>query len=190
MRWLQRGVVSLFILLLSLPASSIELSPLSDKPYQGDWPILKEKGAIRVVVSADLGFYYVEAGRPKGIGAELLYHFEKNLKKQAPYVHIQVIPVLRDDLIPSVQSGLADIAVANLTITPERLKKVDFSTPLIKDIQELIVTNKSYPDITILTQLSGKEIWVRASSSYMESLEKNKQFVDFAKLEANKNSFR
>ena len=72
LRWLHRGLLSLFVLLLSLPANSIELSPLSDKPYQGDWPILKEKGVIRVVVSADLGFYYVEAGRPKGIGAELL----------------------------------------------------------------------------------------------------------------------
>nr|WP_112403409.1 lytic transglycosylase F [Vibrio diazotrophicus] len=172
LRWLHRGLISLFVLLLSLPASSIELSPLSDKPYQGDWPILKEKGVIRVVVSADLGFYYVEAGRPKGIGAELLYHFEKSLKKQAPYVHIQIIPVLRDDLIPSVQSGLADLAVANLTITPARLKEIDFSNPLTKEIQELIVTNKSYPNITNLTQLTGKEIWVRESSSYMESLEK------------------
>lgn len=161
MRWLHRGLLSLFVLLLSLPANSIELSPLSDKPYQGDWPILKEKGVIRVVVSADLGFYYVEAGRPKGIGAELLYHFEKSLKEQAPYVHIQIIPVLRDDLIPSVQSGLADLAVANLTITPARLKEIDFSNPLTKEIQELIVTDKSYPNITNLTQLTGKEIWVR-----------------------------
>ncbi len=173
MRWLHRGLISLLaLLLISLPVSSIELSPLSDKPYKGDWPVLKEKGVIRVVVSADLGFYYVEAGRPKGIGAELLYHFEKSLKKQAPYVHIQIIPVLRDDLIPSVESGFADLAVANLTITPTRLKQVDFSNPLTKDIQELIVTNKSYPDITSLTQLTGKDIWVRASSSYLESLEK------------------
>ncbi|MFV0450084.1 MAG: transglycosylase SLT domain-containing protein [Vibrio sp.] len=172
MRWLHRGLFSLLILLISLPVKSIELSPLSDQPYQGDWAVLKEKGVIRVVVSADLGFYYVESGRPKGIGAELLYHFENSLKKQAPCVHIQIIPVLRDDLIPSIEAGLADLAVANLTITPTRSKLIDFSNPLIKEIQELIVTNKNYPDITSLTQLTGKEIWVRASSSYLESLEK------------------
>ncbi|WP_425509203.1 transglycosylase SLT domain-containing protein [Vibrio ziniensis] len=172
MRWLHSWVLSLFFLLFTLPVSSIELSPLSDKPYIGDWPLLKEKGVIRVVVSADLGFYYVEAGRPKGIGAELLYHFENSLKKQAPYVHIQIIPVLRDDLIASVETGFADLAIANLTITPTRLQQIDFSDPLTKEIQELIVTNKNYPELTTLTQLEGKDIWVRASSSYLESLGK------------------
>lgn len=172
MRYVHRRVLSLLVLLVSLPVNSIELSPLTHKPYKGDWPILKEKGAIRVVVSADLGFYYVEAGRPKGIGAEFLHHFEKSLKKQAPYVYVQIIPVHRDELISSVEKGYADLAVANLTITPSRLKDVDFSTPLINDIQELIVTNKKHPEITNITQLSGKEIWVRASSSYYESLMK------------------
>ncbi len=162
----------LLVWFLSLSANSIELSPLSDKPYQGDWPVLKEKGVIRVVVSADLGFYYIDRGRPKGIGAEMLYHFEKSLKKQAPYVHIQVIPVLRDDLLPSLQAGYADLAVANLTITPERLKDVDFSNPLMKEVREFIITDKSIPPISDVTQLSGKDIWVRESSSYYESLKK------------------
>ncbi len=162
----------LLLLSLSLSANSIELSPLSDKPYKGDWAVLKEKGVIRVLVSADLGFYYIDRGRPKGIGAEMLYHFEKSLKKQSPYVHVQVIPVLRDDLLPSLQAGYADLAVANLTITPERQKDVDFSNPLMKDVQELIITNKQTAPITDVTQLSGKDIWVRESSSYFESLNK------------------
>ena len=172
MRIIIKSFCLIIIALVSFTANSIELSPLSDKPYLGDWPVMKEKGVIRVLVSADLGFYYIDRGRPKGVGAEFLYHFEKHLKKQAPYVHIQVIPVLRDDLLPSLAAGYADLAVANLTITPSRQQEIDFSTPLITEVKELLVTNKAYPQVTDFTQLSGKEIWVRESSSYFESLKK------------------
>ncbi|USP04827.1 lytic transglycosylase F [Vibrio sp. LQ2] len=171
MRVCKLGLLSL-LYCLSLPVSGLELSPLTNQPYVGDWPVLKEKGTIRVVVSADLGFYYVEGGRPKGIGAELLYHFEQSLKKQSPYVHVQVIPVLRDELIPSVEAGFADLAVANLTVTPSRLEHVDFSTPLTKEIEEFVVTDKTYPELINIAQLSGKEIWLRESSSYLESINK------------------
>lgn len=156
---------------LGWPAHSLELSPLSAKPYTGDWPVLKDKGTLRVVVSADLGFYYVEGGRPKGIGAELLYHFEQYLKKQSPYVHVQIIPVLRDELIPSVERGFADLAVANLTVTPHRLQQVDFSAPLTKDLQEFVITSKTAAPISTLEQLSGRQIWLRESSSYWDSIQ-------------------
>lgn len=164
------GIVIFWV--LSFWANAIELSPLSQKPYLGDWPALQAKGVIRVLVSADLGFYYIEGGRPKGIGAELLYHFEKKLKTQTPYLYIQVIPVHRDELISTLQAGYGDIAVANLTITPSRQQLVDFSIPVSKDIKELIITNKAHPPLNNIEQLSGKNIWIRASSSYLESIEK------------------
>ncbi|UJF20135.1 lytic transglycosylase F [Vibrio sp. SS-MA-C1-2] len=144
----------------------------------GDLDKLKQRGSIRVLVSADLGFYYIERGRPKGIVAEMLYHFEKNLRKTHKSIIVQVIPVQRDDLLPSLQSGYGDIAVANLTITKSRLKLVDFSDPMIKNTQELIITSSGQAPITSLEQLSGKELWVRASSSYFESLQRINQKLD------------
>ena len=33
----------------------------------GDLDVLKTKGTVRVLVSADLGFYYIEDGKPKVI---------------------------------------------------------------------------------------------------------------------------
>ncbi len=164
----------LFIIALGIfsPLSlALELSPLSNEPYTGDLDKLKKTGVVRVLVSADLGFYYIEGGKPKGIVAEMLYHFEKNLKKTHRTMNVQIIPVQRDDLLPSLNAGYGDIAVANLTITKPRLKKVDFSDPMIKNNQELIITSSNQDSISSLEQLSGKEIWVRASSSYFESLQ-------------------
>nr|WP_216611936.1 lytic transglycosylase F [Vibrio sp. RE86] len=158
--------------------AALELSPLSSKPYLGDFQDLKKRGVIRVLVSADLGFYYIEGGKPKGIVAEMLYHFEKSIKKQHPFVNVQVIPISRDDLLESLKVGYGDVAVANLTITDRRKKHVDFSDPVIKDGQEWIITSKSQAPMTSLADLSGQEIWVRGSSSYFESLQKVNQHLD------------
>lgn len=164
---------SLIVLLLLIPslAFALELSPLAQVPYTGDLDSLKKKGTVRVLVSADLGFYYIEKGQPKGIIAEFLHHFELHLRKNKIHVNVQVIPIPRDDLFDALEAGFGDIAVANLTITPQRLKYVDFSDPIISNSQEWLVTSKSVPTITSFDDLSGKEVWVRASSSYFESLQ-------------------
>ncbi|WP_153448618.1 MltF family protein [Vibrio algicola] len=159
---------------------ALELSPLSKQPYMGDLPELKKRGGIRVLVAADLGFYYIEKGQPKGIIAEILYHFEKDLRKNK--LKIQIIPVQRHQLLPSLNAGYGDLAVANLTITPTRLQNYSFSTPIVNHVQELIVTNKNTLEIKTLKDLSGKEIWVRPSSSYFESLKSINQQLNTAGL--------
>ncbi|WP_370447480.1 transglycosylase SLT domain-containing protein [Vibrio ouci] len=172
------AILSLF----SSSALALELSPLSSQPYVGDFEKLKKRGVVRVLVSADLGFYYIEGGKPKGIVAEMLYHFEKSVKKKHPSVNVQVIPVPRDDLLQSLKVGYGDIAVANLTITERRKQQIDFSDPVIKDAQEWVITNKSQGEFTKLEDLSGQEIWVRGSSSYFESLQKVNQYLDSVEL--------
>ncbi len=171
-KWRKWLSLSALIPCLTLPSltSAIELSPLSNEPYQGDLPALQQHGVIRVLVAADLGFYYIQDGQPKGIIAELLNHFEKEIHHSHPKLKIQVIPVQRDDLLPAINHGFGDLAVANLTVTPTRLQHNDFSNPIISDIKELIVTNKQVADFTSFESLSGKDIWIRPSSSYFESL--------------------
>ncbi|MBA5764511.1 lytic transglycosylase F [Vibrio sp. 404] len=167
--------ILLFIVLqFFVPTHSMALSltPLNKDPHFGDLPTLEKKGVIRVLVSADLGFYYIEAGQPKGILAELLYHFEKQLKQRSSYLNLQVIPVDRDDLLPSLTQGYGDLIVANLTVTEQRQQSVGFSIPVRKNVEEWIITTKQSPQYQHIEQLSGKEFWVRASSSYFESLQK------------------
>jgi membrane-bound lytic murein transglycosylase MltF len=150
---------------------ALVLSPKSVTPHHGDFDEIVETGQLRVLVAADLGFYYIESGRPKGIIAEQLYHFEKHLKQSNPLLNIQIIPVQRDDLIPTLKAGFGDLAVANLTITEPRQQVIDFSNPILSNIQELIITHKSVEDFTSIEQLSGEEVWIRASSSYFESVQ-------------------
>ena len=46
-------------------------------------------------------------------------------------VHVVFFPVSRDKLISGLNEGIGDIACANLTITTDRKKVVDFTTPTL-----------------------------------------------------------
>lgn len=57
-----------------------------------------------------------------------------------------------------------------MTVTPTRREQVTFSNPVIAPIEEWVVSQHSLPTFNRITQLSGRRVWVRASSSYYESL--------------------
>ena len=48
----------------------------------------------------------------------------------------------------AVVNGLADIAVGNLTVTPERQKTVDFVSPAsVRTVDEIVVTGPASPPL-------------------------------------------
>jgi len=152
-------------------------------PWSGDLDGLLERSVIRVLVVHSKSHYFVDKGKARGITYEMLTHFEKWLNKKYPprKKHIKTVvafvPVSRDKLIPALLEGRGDVAVAALTITPERQQLVDFSDPFFRDINEILVTGPASPKIETLNDLAGKEIFVRKSASYWEHLEQlNEQF--------------
>ncbi|MCD9498348.1 lytic transglycosylase F [Photobacterium carnosum] len=163
-------LISLCLLLMSFQINAVQLAPLGGSKYVGDLTELEKKRVLRVLVAADLGFYYIEDGITKGIIADLLQHFEQNIRKKHPALHLQIIPVHRDKLLPYVINGLGDIAIANITVTAERKKRVAFSEPVLTNISEVLINNNKQPPFNKVTDLSGQTIWVRKSSSYHESL--------------------
>jgi len=154
--------------------SAPEEAMLENKPWIGDFNEMAEKRQIRVLVAFSKTFYFLDRGRQRGISYDLLKEFEKfvnkKLKTKTLKVNVVFIPVRRDELIPGLTKGLGDMAVANLTITPERLKHVDFSNPLLTGVKELLVTGPAAPPVAGVDDLAGQEIHVRKSSSYYESL--------------------
>jgi membrane-bound lytic murein transglycosylase MltF len=133
-----------------------------------------EKRRIRAMVVYSKTFYFLDQGHQRGLSYDLLKEFEKyvNNKMKTGTLKIEVvfIPVTRDEIIPGLVKGLADIAVANLTITSQRQKQMAFSAPLLTDVKELVVTGPVAPTLVSVDDLAGKEIHVRKSSSYYESL--------------------
>jgi len=171
--------------LVALPAGAVQPAkpaeapsgslPLEVREWKGDLDGMVERRVIRALVVNSKTFYFLEEGRQYGASYEGLKAFEKELNRKIRAkdrkIHIIFIPVSRDKLIPALLEGHGDIAAANLTITPERLKQVDFSVPIYSKVSEIVVTGPSSPKIASVEDLSGKEVFVRKSSSYHEHLE-------------------
>jgi len=154
--------------------SASEEALLEREPWIGDFNKIVEKRRIRVLVTYSKTFYFFDRGQQRGISYDLLKEFEKyvnkKLKAKTLKVNVVFVPVRRDELIPGLVEGLGDIAVANLTITSQRQKFVDFSSSLLTGVRELLVTGPAAPSVVSTDDLAGKEIHVRKSSSYYESL--------------------
>src|SRR5262249_31122740 len=154
---------------------------LATKSWTGDLDGMQKRRRIRVLTVFSKTFYFVDKGTPRGLVYDAMKQFEdvlnKKLKTGHLKIHVVFIPVARDELLPGLLQGRGDIAAANLTITPERLKTVDFTDPVYKNVSEIILTGPASPAIASIDDLSGKEVYVRKSSSYYESLtELNEQF--------------
>jgi len=156
------------------------ISPLV-QPFKGDLDQMAKRRVIRVLTVQNPILYFVDRGREVGITYETIKAFEKQLNAKLGNkligVYVIAIPVARDQLIPRLLSGEGDIAAAALTVTAERKKLVDFSEPLATGVREVLVTGPDAPPVASLDELSGKELYVRPSSSYAEHLKKlNERF--------------
>ena len=145
------------------------------EPFHGDFNAMVEERVVRVLVTYSKTNFFLDGGTQRGITAELLREFEaalnKELKLGSRPLHVAAIPVPRDQLIPFLEKGRGDIAIASLTITPERAKRVDFTVPSKRNVDEVVVTGPRSPEIVSLDDLAGRRVFVRPSSSYFESLQ-------------------
>lgn len=143
-------------------------------PWTGDLDGMEKRRLIRVLTVQSRTFYFVDDGQPKGIVYDAFMQFEKDLNEQLKTGNLQIsvvlIPVARNELLPGLISGKGDIAAANLTVTPERLKIVDFTDPTFPDADQIVVSGSQAPHIATIDDLAGKQIYVRKSSIAYQSL--------------------
>ena len=153
-----------------------------------DLGAMKERRIVRVLVPYSKTIYFIDKGRQFGTAVEFGLALEKYLnadrKKQIDHIHIVFVPTSRDRLLNALNEGLGDIVMANLTITDERLKAVDFTDPLYANAEEVLVAASDAPAISDIAGLSGQHVAVRASSSYHDHLiDRNKAFAAAGKPE-------
>ena len=146
------------------------------KSYTDDLSGLLDRKFIRVLTTLNRTNFFVSDGHLVGYEYSLLKGYENFLNRSAGKKDLQVvlefIPVARDQLIPKLTSGYGDIAAAGLTITEERKERVSFTDPYLKGINEVVVTRRQEGGLETLSDLSGRKVYVRKSSSYYESLER------------------
>ncbi|MCC7282677.1 MAG: transporter substrate-binding domain-containing protein [Acetobacteraceae bacterium] len=79
-------------------------------------------------------------------------------------------PMTRARLLPTLAENRAEIAAGNLTVTPERLALVLFTNPVLRGVNEVVVTRDTVPELDSPEALSGRVVVTKRVSSYHASL--------------------
>lgn len=105
-------------------------------------------------------YEYYEDDKMVGIDVE----FAKAVAADMGY-NLEIIDMDFGSIITSIQSGKADIAVAAISVTDEKLQQIDFSAPYETASQLIIVPNDS--EISSVDDLKGKRIGVQIYTTGM-----------------------
>lgn len=159
--------------------SAKTVSERINEPFIGDLKSIRERRILRVLVSYNkTNFFHTKRG-DRGIEHDLMKEYEKYLNRgprQERYkTHIVFLARPFERLIPDLQAGYGDIIASGLTITPERKLLIDFIQPYIKNITEILVTNKKNKAPSRLEELAGQQVIVVSNSSYIIHIERMNQ---------------
>jgi membrane-bound lytic murein transglycosylase MltF len=139
------------------------------EPFFGDLAELRRRRFLRVLVSYSKTSFFYDQGVARGFEVEMLREYEKFLNRDVSnYDRVRVffIPTPFDRLLEGLEEGRGDLVAAGLTITPEREQRADFTEPYLPQVRELVVAHRGADAPATLADLGGREVLVRAGSSY------------------------
>lgn len=93
------------------------------------------KGPLRVAITPVAPFVLPQAARPEGFSIDIWNEVARRMGVRFAFTKVAA----RGDELSAVTQGEADVAIAAITMTPEREKLVDFSTPYFDSGLQIIV---------------------------------------------------
>lgn len=166
-------VSRLFILGLSM-CGCLELlssQAMAATPQPDLFDTIKHRGFVRIGVSPDLpGMSVRKAGKPEFEGAEASLALLIGAKLLGKTSKVELVAANSPERMALLLNGSIDLVIAQLTITPERQKQVDFSMPYVIAHEALLLPVAS--PIQQLSQLIGKKISVAEGSATQSRYQK------------------
>lgn len=119
-----------------------------NSPYHSPENISRENGTLTMATNAQFEPYeFRENGEIVGIDVDMAAALCDILG-----MSLEIQDIEFDSIITAVQSGKADIGVAGMTVTEDRLKSVNFSDPYTTAKQVIIVRNGSNSGNTLISK--------------------------------------
>ena len=107
-------------------------------PYQSPEGIDRSNGTLVMATNAEFPPYESKKGDDViGIDADMAQAVCDKLGME-----LKIEDMAFDSIIPAVQSGKADMGVAGMTVTKERIKNVDFTDSYTTATQAIVVRKK------------------------------------------------
>ena len=153
------------------------------KQYTGDMDVLLKHRGVRIGVPYSKTLFYTVKGVQYGMVYENGKEFERYLNKKYPQqnknikLHVLFVVTSAARAAQDLINGNVDILMGGIVIRAENQKIADFSDPVVTGVKEIVVKAPNSPPIASVDDLSGKEVFVRKTSSYWEHVEQlNEQF--------------
>lgn len=140
-------------LLIRTGLSTLLMAGLAHTAMADQLDDIKKAGKIRIAIAMGTPlFSYADANlQPAGSDVETAALLAKDLG-----VKLELVQITNAARVPTLQAKRADLVVANLSITPERAKVVDFSVPYA--VISIIVGGPKNISIKGYDDLNGKRI--------------------------------
>lgn len=107
------------------------------QPYKSPDDVKYTNGTLVMATNAEFEPYeYKKKGKIVGIDAEMAKAVADKLGKK-----LEIQDIAFDSIITAVQSGKADVGIAGMTVTEDRLKNINFSDSYTTAKQVIIVRN-------------------------------------------------
>lgn len=149
-----------FILVLGLLISSamVYINPAAYAEQDQKWEKIKERGELRVGLSADyapMEFEHTVNGKTEyaGVDIDLAKKIanDNNLK-------LKIVNMSFDSLLGALKTGKIDIIISGMTSTPERKKQVDFSDSYMMTKNIMLVKKDKVNDYKDIKDFNNKKV--------------------------------
>src|SRR5271169_1312689 len=157
----------------SQSTTSLEL-PINFERRVGDLDGMVKRRQIRVLVIPSRSGFFYDKGQPHGIYYEAFDEFQRfvnnRYKTGSLKISVTYLPVRIEQLQEALLQGMGDVIGFPLIVTPERQQVALFTTPIDRDVKQVIVTGPKLSQITTIEDLSGKEVYANPLTVYYENL--------------------
>ncbi len=145
------------------------------KPFTGDLDEIVHRRVVRLGVTFNRTFYFVDKGVQRGIAYDYGRLMETRLNKRfktgrSNKIHVIFLPLPREMLPSALTEGEVDLVAAQLPVTRELEKFVALSDPTRTNVNQILVTGPGAAAIGSVEDLSGREIFARKLGGYDQSL--------------------
>lgn len=149
-----------FILVLGLLISSamVYINPAAYAEQDQKWEKIKERGELRVGLSADyapMEFEHTVNGKTEYAGVDI--DLAKKIAKDNN-LKLKIVNMSFDSLLGALKTGKIDIIISGMTSTPERKKQVDFSDSYMMNKNIMLVKKDKVNDYKDIKDFNNKKV--------------------------------
>jgi len=145
------------------------------KPFTGDLDEMVKRRLVRIGVTFNRTFYFVDKGVQRGVVYDYGQLVEERLNKHFQTatdnkIHVFFVPLPRNMLASALVDGKVDMVAAQVTVRADLQKVVDFTNATRTNVSQIVVTGPGAPAMASVEDLSGQDVFARENSVYYQSL--------------------